>query len=311
MDKSEPSRRLDVLCVADLCVDVILRGGDVRPRFGQVEQLIDDYTIELGGSATIFAAQFAKLGGSAGIIGTLGQDLFGRFAQERLANLGLDTRYVTIDPKVRTGAGFALAEPTDRAILTCLGGIDATGPETLTGELIGNCRHWHIASYFLLNRLRPSWVQWLSRLRAAGVTSSLDPNWCPDDNWKSVRELIPLVDVFLANENEVRAITECDDWAKAGMTLSTGGPIVAIKRGANGATAFYRGQRWDSPVPVPVSPDRIVDTIGAGDCFDAGFIRAWKLGKPVDQCLELAIRCGQASLGAAGGFTGQLCEEIG
>jgi len=311
MREESPHRRpprLDVLCAADLCVDVILQ-GNVRPRFGQVEQLVDHYTIELGGSATIFAGQFSKLGGTAGIIGVVGQDLFGQFVQRQLADLPLDATRVKMDPNFTTGAGFTLAESNDRAILTYPGTIDGIGPADLTDDLPAACRHWHIASYFLLNRLRPHWANWLSRLKNAGVTTSLDPNWSTDGNWSLVRELLPLIDIFFANENEAAAIAGCPDPIAAGRLLARSGPLVIIKRGARGVTAFQGEQSFDAPA-ADMASLRIIDTIGAGDCFDAGFVRAWQLGRPVRQCLDLASRCARASLSAAGGFRGQLCERI-
>ena len=86
--ESSGRRPLDVCCVGDLCVDLILR-GDVVPRFHQEEQLVQDYALELGGSATIFASQFVKLGGRAGLVGAVGEDAFGATVRDRLEELGI------------------------------------------------------------------------------------------------------------------------------------------------------------------------------------------------------------------------------
>lgn len=301
---------LDVLCAADLCVDLILT-GDVRPRFGQVEQLVDDYCLELGGSANIFASQFVRLGGRAGVIGSVGTDPFGTFVLERLDALGVDASRVRRRPGLKTGIGVALTEPDDRAILTVPGSIDAMGPAELTGELAGACRHWHIASYFLLDRLRASWPGWLAKLRAAGVTTSLDTNWDPDGRWEGARELLPLVDVFLPNEAEALAISGQRDLFAAGRALAARGPLVAIKRGSTGAACFQGERHWEIPPPEPaVHAPAIADSIGAGDCFDAGFLRAWQLGRPIDACLALGVRCGRESLAAMGGIEAQLVERV-
>ena len=87
---SEP---LDVFCVADTCVDLLL-AGNVRPQFRQIEQLIGNYSLELGGSADIFASQFAKLGGRAGVLGRVGGDLFGDFVVAKLQAAGVYTAYL-------------------------------------------------------------------------------------------------------------------------------------------------------------------------------------------------------------------------
>jgi sugar/nucleoside kinase (ribokinase family) len=300
---------LDLMCAADLCVDVILR-GNVRPQFNQVEQLIGDYEVELGGSATIFASQWARLAGTVGILGTVGRDLFGGFVHQRLKQIGLSTDRVRDIPNTKTGVGFTLTEPEDRAILTFNGTIDGVGPEDLTDALASACRHWHVASYFLLDRLRPHWAIWLKKLKNAGVTTSLDPNWSPDGRWDAIWELLPLLDIFLCNENEAKAITGQRHVAAAGEKLAASGPIVVIKKGERGATAFRGMQQWETPISDDISTSPPVDTIGAGDCFDAGFIRAWQVGRPINRCLELASRCGRASLRAPGGFAGQVAEVV-
>ena len=294
---------LDVLSVADMCVDLILT-GNVRPQFGQVEKLLEDYQIELGGAANIFASQFARLGGRAGVIGSVGTDALGTFVGERLRETGVDTSRVRTRSELKTGLGVALAEPDDRAILTYLGTIDSVEPSDLTDALLTECAHWHIASYFLLGKLRGYWASWLRRCKDAGVTTSLDTNWDPDDEWLGVRELLPMVDVFLPNEAEALAISGTADVSEAGRQLSLLGPLVVIKRGRAGAAAFQNGQQ----VATAASPEapRVVDSIGAGDSSDAGFVRAWKLGRSLEDCLSLGCRCGSTSLAAPGGIEGQL-----
>ncbi len=298
----------DCLCVSDMCVDLVLR-GNVRPRFGQVEQLVDGYDLELGGSANIFAAQFAALGGQAGVIGYAGRDALGEFALRRLAALRVDAARVRLHPALPTGLGVALIEGDDRAILTALGTIDAVTPEDLTEVVLSSCRHWHIASYFLLKQLRPYWGRWLERCRRAGVTTSLDTNWDPDGEWAGILDLLPQVDVFLPNEAEAMAITGAPDARAAGQQLAENCRLVAIKRGERGALAFAGDRVW-SLTPDPDRPVPIVDTIGAGDCFDAGFVRAWQLGKPVEDCLAWGARCAEASLAAPGGMRAQIQETL-
>jgi ribokinase len=299
---------LGVLCVADMCVDLVLT-GNVRPLFNQVEQLIDKYAFELGGSANLFASQFAKLGGRAGVIGWVGLDFLGQFVLEMLQDVGVDVSRVRPHQYLKTGLGVALAEPNDRAILTYPGTIDAVHPDELTHDLLFACRHWHISSFFLLKKLRGHWVSWLERCKGEKLTTSLDTNWDPENRWEGVTEMLPWVDVFLPNEAEALAIAGESDFRKAGTKLASRGPLVVIKRGKEGAVAFKEDQSWQTRLAdrTPESIN-IVDTIGAGDNFDAGFIRAWLLGRKIDECLSLACRCAIASLGSEGGFQGQLHE---
>ncbi|HZP80739.1 MAG TPA: carbohydrate kinase family protein [Chthonomonadaceae bacterium] len=302
---------MDILCVADLCMDLIV-SGNVVPQFHQIEQMVDDYAVELGGSATIFASQFAKLGGKVGLLGAVGEDVFGKSLYEGLEAVGVDMRRVTRPPGMKTGLGLALVKPDgDRATLTYSGTIDATPPEALTDDLLTACRHWHHASLFLLNRLRGHWKPWLQRCKAAGLTVSMDTNWDPENRWEGVHDLLPLVDVFLPNEAEALAISGAADVEEAGKRLAEFGPLVVVKRGGDGATAFHKGQRWHIAATEGANgPINVVDAVGAGDNFDAGFVRAWLLGKDVPACLLLGTRCACASLGVSGGVRGQLQERI-
>jgi ribokinase len=301
----------DVGCVADLCVDLIL-SGEVTPRFQQVEQLIEGYAVEPGGSGTIFASQFAKLGGQVELLGAVGADAFGTFLADWLETVGIGTQRIRRDPSEQTGLGVHLVKPDgDRAMLTYTGTIDGVAPADLTPALLPACRHWHLASYFLLNRLRHHWPGWLAQCRAAGITTSLDTNWDPEERWEEVRELLPLIDLFLPNEAEAQAIAGIADVDAAGEKLSGLVPLVVIKRGREGATAYRAGQRWRRAGAAETDPPiSVADTVGAGDNFDAGFLRAWLLGWDMDSCLDLATRCAQSSLKAAGGIQGQLRENV-
>lgn len=304
---------LDVCCVADLCVDLMVT-GDVIPRFHQIEQLVDGYSLEPGGSATIFACQFAKLGGRAGLIGAVGNDAFGTFLYAQLERAGVDVGRVQRRADLQTGLGLHLVKPDgDRATLTYLGTIDAPQPSDLTEDLLSSCRHWHIASPFLLTRLRDRWERWLEQCRLAGLTTSLDTNWDPAEHWEGIQELLPLIDVFLPNEAEARALAGEADVYRAGERLAEQGPLVIIKRGHEGSTAFQMTEDGLRTIEAFQPPSSVVvaDAVGAGDNFDAGFLRAWLLGHDVEACLRLATHCAVSSLRAPGGVRGQLRWQDG
>jgi sugar/nucleoside kinase (ribokinase family) len=294
-------KQFDVLTASDMCVDLALC-GNVRPKFSQVEQLIDDYHLDLGGSANIFAAQIAKLGGRSGVIGHVGADAFGQFALKRIADNGINTDYVTTRQELRTGLGTHLVATDDRAILTYAGTIDSLSPDDFDTAMLDSTRHWHIASFFLLTQLSKFWPQWIAAARERGVTVSLDTNWDPARQWQGVTELLPIIDVFLPNEAEACAIAKTDDPVAAGQWLSEKGPLTVVKMGEAGAKAFDNGRAIHSPVRGNV---KVTDTIGAGDSFDGGFIHAWLQNHDIESCLELATDCGMANVQGRGGFESQ------
>jgi sugar/nucleoside kinase (ribokinase family) len=296
-----------------MCVDLLISGGDIVPRFGQAEQLVGDYTLEMGGSCCIFACQAARLGLRAAVLGRVGDDAFGRLIVARLEGCGVDVRHVSVDPALKTGLGIALCVEDDRAILTYMGSISALRPADITDALLAGARHLHYGSYYLHTGLRPQAVAILRRARALGLTTSLDTNWDPAERWDGVLgEVLPQVDVFLPNEQEALRISGAATLEGAVSRLRAGGAsLIAIKRGAQGARLYAGGDVLDCAAVAPAASDHggAADSVGAGDSFDAGFLAAWLRKMPLARCLEMACACGRAVAGAAGGLAGQLAWD--
>ena len=292
----------DLITIGDMCVDLVLSGADIVPEFGQVEKLVDGYLLEMGGSCCIFACQAAKLGLRVAIMGVVGQDSLGDLMISRLREAGVDTRFVLVDPGLKTGLGIALATPDDRAILTYLGSANAVRPQDVSDDWLRLGRHFHYGSYFLQTRLRPAVPQVLGRAQHLGLTTSLDTNWDPEDVWRGLMpDVLRHVDVFFPNLQEALRISGQPDLESAVAALSGHVPLLVVKRGADGATAVRDGEAFS----CPVARASVVDDIGAGDSFDAGFLAAWMGGLSIDQALRIGCACGRAVVGAAGGIAGQ------
>jgi len=300
-------RSYDVITIGDMCVDLIMDLGDATPQFGQVEQWVSDYFMEMGGSACIFACQSAKLGLKTGLFGRVGPDPAGALMLKRLNESGVDTRLVIEDSALKTGLGVSLCKPDgDRSILTYGGSLNAVYAGDITDNFLRLGRHLHYCSYYLQTNLQPAVPAMLRRAWELGLTVSLDTNWDPAETWDGgLRESIGQVDLFFPNENEALAITRQDRLVDALKVLhSWGRPdlVVVVKRGANGALV----STTDGQVFVPVQPvESLVDTIGAGDSFDAGFLGGWLRGQPLAECAALGNACGRASTQARGGIQGQ------
>jgi sugar/nucleoside kinase (ribokinase family) len=84
-------KTFDLITFGDMCVDLVITGADVVPHFGQVEKLVNDYTLEMGGSCCLFACQAARLGLRTAILGRVGADDFGRLILRRLDESGVNT----------------------------------------------------------------------------------------------------------------------------------------------------------------------------------------------------------------------------
>ncbi len=302
--------KYDVAVVADLCLDLLMT-GKVKPIYGQEEQIVDDYAIEVGGSAAIFASQFRKLGGKVGFIATVGDDPFGSILLDKLSKLDISTENVNVKPDVKTSVGLGLSYFEDRAMLTYPGSMASlSAQEVINSEVLKNTCHLHIAGYFLLDQLFDLWPEVLVDLQSKGITTSLDTNWSPNNNWEKVKDLLPYINVFLPNEEEAKNISGRTDIVEAGKWLSEFSEIVVIKRGGEGATIFNGKNNFHLEIPSELTENlKIADTTGAGDNFDAGFLREWLKGKSLRECSVTAIKCGTLSLSEMGGIKAQLQEK--
>jgi sugar/nucleoside kinase (ribokinase family) len=296
-------KRYDIITFGDPCIDLIISGGDIIPRFGQVEQLVDDYSLEMGGSTCIFACQAARLGLRTGILGRVGEDEFGRFILKRLQESGVDTQFVVTDARLKTGLGVALCKEHDRAILTYLGSLNALRPSDLSEAFLTSARHLHHGSFFLLNHLKPQIPAIFRLAKEKGLTTSLDTNWDPEESWnRTLQETLAYTDVFLPNIQELFYITNTDN-LHAGIDVihSRGVQVVAVKLGERGACVSDGNQLFFCKV-TPVTGG---DSIGAGDSFDAGFLVGKLRGLPLHECLRFGCGCGRSVAGQVGGLAGQ------
>lgn len=291
----------DLIVLGDCNPDLIL-SGDVVPAFGQVEKIVEGGRLTLGGSGSIMAAGASRLGLRTGLVAAIGDDALGRFQAEALDRCGVDTSGLIRKPERPTGISVILAVGEDRAILTAIGAIDSLSCDLIDHGIVAAASHVHVSSYFLLPRLRPGLNDLLSEARAAGTTTSLDTNWDPSGSWDdAITEVLTHFDVFLPNLNEAMHLTGAADGAAAADALARSVGTVAVKLGGDGALAISGDERAEAPAPEAT----VVDTIGAGDSFDAGFLTGWISGWPLERSLRLACACGSLSTEASGGTEAQ------
>lgn len=294
------SRPYDILVIGELNVDIVIRGGDVVPRFGQAEQIVDDLSVNAGSSGAIFAVAAAKLGMHVLYGSIVGDDPFGHFMIAALEEAGVATAAIRVNPQVKTGASVMLSKGNDRAMLTYLGSIAAMNARDVDPDWFQQARHLHVVSPFLMSGLRPYMPTMMDLAHQAGMTVSLDTNWDPEEQWL-LEGFFEHLDLFLPNEQELRAISGEASFEKAIAAQKARVETLVVKRGGQGAIALQGEERIERPA------DRIdvADTTGAGDTFDAGFLSGWLRGMPVEQCLRLGIICGGMTATQIGGFNGQ------
>lgn len=294
------TKKLDVYAVGELNVDLIMAGLSQAPVVGR-EILCQNTATLLGSSTAICACVMSSLGLKTGFVGHLGCDAWGDVADQTLRRHGIDTTYVLRRPEARTGLTVCMSVGNDRAMVTYMGDtIDCLTIQDLPASIPFESRHIHIGSFFLNEKLTVGLPAYLKTLKEAGLTISLDAGWQETQQWDNgLADVLPFVDVFFPNHEEVCGIAGTSDVQAAAEKVHAmmRGGVLVVKCGPKGA--LVRGsaevlsrEPYDAPV---------VDTTGAGDSFNAGFLYAWLDGKSLSDCLDYGNASGSVSVGRMGG----------
>ena len=290
-----------ILVVGEINVDFVFKGCHDLPMPGR-EVLADDFLMTPGSSSMICAMGLARLGNQVAFHGRLGTDASGAFCLQALREAGIDVASLHPDASLRTGVTASLSTPQDRALVTFAGAMAELRADDVQDAWLEGASHLHISSYYLQKGLRAGCRQLFARAKAAGLTTSLDPGFDPARQWgMDLLETLGEVDLFLPNEEELLAITGCSDLHAALAYVQSGPTHTVVKRGRRGCTSLHEGE-W---LEVPAYPVDAVDTTGAGDSFDAGFLHAWLRELPWAECMRWGSACGSLSTRGVGGTTRQ------
>jgi len=294
---------LKILIAGELNVDLVLQNYHAFPALGR-EVLVDDVSLTLGSASAICAAGLARLGDDVIFAGKLGCDSWGDLCLASLTQLGVDCSLVMREEKIKTGITVSITAQ-DRALVTFLGSIAELRACEIGDLDLKKCCHLHVSSFFLQKALRPDLKSLFTRAHSLGLTTSLDPGFDPEEQWSDdLFDVLTAVDVFFPNEVELAAISGRNPGA-----LRNGATLTIAKLGSQGCRAL--SQDLDFRVPsFPVVP---LDTTGAGDSFNAGFLHAWvgrqRGEQELRQAMQFASACGALSTLALGGTAGQPTER--
>ena len=289
--------RFDISVLGELNCDLILYGLPLVLE-PEREHLATDFAMTLGSSSAIFAHNISLLGSRVGFTSCVGSDPLGTFCVERLSESGVDVAGVKCLANKTTGVTVILPVAKQRQILSYLGTTIDLQSAHLDMDYLRSAAHFHLSSFFLLRGLRPSLPGIFLQMKQSGLTTSLDTNDDPENLWAAdVKDVLKSVDVFLPNEQEACKLVGVRDVESALESLSRLVSVVVIKCGAQGAVAKHGSKRFSVPA-LPVEP---VDTVGAGDSFDAGFLHQFLRGADLETCLANGNLAGALSTTRAGG----------
>lgn len=290
---------VEVLVAGDLFLDLVMTGFESWPNPGE-ESFAKEFHKEVGGGAAITACCLSKLGVRTLVSGVVGKS-DGQWMLDELSKRGVDASRIRMVEDEPTAFTVSVSTSNDRALFT-YGGANGKFPAILDSiadlaQRTG-ARHVHLG-----HPVNPARAKSLFQaIHDAGCSVSLDVGWHP--GWLSDPEVIGalrMVDVFFPNLREASEITKETKPRRALEVLGRMGlRCVALKMGGEGAALLCNEQVMFQ------EPGRVVavDTTGAGDCFDAGFLYAWLREMSPRQCLKAGAACGEASVKVMGGVAG-------
>ena len=282
------------------------------PRETGPLRYVADFRLKLGGTESNFAIALARLGISAGWFSRLGDDELGRFIAHNIRGEGVDVSRIVVDPDASTGLYVKeISAVGDTTVYYYRRGSAASRltPEDLDDAYIRDARWLHLTG--ITPALSENCHQAIHRAidiaREAGLEISFDPNmrlklWTVERAREVMWPILRRCTVLLGGMEELSLLVPARDAdAAADWALEQGVAIAAIKRGAEGAlVATSSERRTVAPYVIP----RVVDTVGAGDGFDAGFVAGRLLGRDPWQAAELGNVVGAHALMVEGDYEG-------
>ena len=276
-----------ILCAGRLYCDLVFTGVPNLPRLGE-ETFAQGLTSHAGGGAFITAATIRALGCKASVFATLPEAPFDQVVRRDMVATGITSELcATATPGQGPQVTAATVLNGDRSFLTHNAGTALPA----TALPVGAWQHLHIGEL----RTLVDYPGLVDQARTAGMTLSVDCGWDESllHQGTTVSDLLAGVDVFLPNEMEYEALT-------ASGCRESSATLVVVKRGDKGASALQAGT-W---VHHPGTTAEVVDTTGAGDAFNGGFLVSWLAGEPLNTCLAVGNCCGAASVRSVGGTSG-------
>lgn len=293
----------DLLCIASSCVDLIFGGMKKLPEPG-TEEFAEAFVIKGGGGANTPVAA-SRLGIKTSFITQLGEDPLGDIMYSFFKKSGmiLDGIIRSADKKTSVTAvmslkherGFASYDKNDLADINL----------NFLEENIKNSRHVH--SHVAYCKKLPI----IELAKRHGCTISLDTSWSEEQRVSDYVEILKNIDIFFPNEEEACTLTQTTDYMEAAKILSSYVKVLVIKLGSRGALVTCGDQSIEVSAITGVRP---LDTTGAGDLFNAGFIYGFLKGYNLEKCCKMANASGALAVTFLGGmddlYTKCMVEKI-
>ncbi len=304
---------LDVVTVGPLNVDLLI-SGSAPTDLDQLMQWVgpSQVTLTAAGANGYATLAFAKLGLRTGVVSVLSDDALSDLVLREIVQAGVDVSHITRQPQTQSGIGvYLLFFGDNKRPLTYRFPTHFPWPNPLEQadlDYLLSGRHIHCAGYLHYSEM---WNDDLAKLyrtaQARGLTTSFDPQAMLqpyEGAWiEPVREILKYTDLLLVDAHEASHLTLSDDLITAALILQQAGPrVVVVKNGPHGTFVCAKERSFLQPAFM-VPEEEIVDSVGAGDTFDAAFVTAFLRGSPIERCAKFGSAAAASSLRGAGAIS--------
>ncbi len=293
-----------IVCAGNLTADVVARPVVHYPERGVCAH-VQQMELHVGGCASNTGLAIAKLGLPIAVIGRVGTDVFGDFVVQTLQAHGVDTRGIRRSTTAGTSTTMVMVHPDgERSFIHYMGTNAEFNPDDIDWEVVSGAKVFHLAGIFLTPRMDglPA-MEVLKRAKSMGLTTTLDVTWDSTGRWMSLlRPCLPYADYFLPNFGEASSLAEgkTDPDTIADVFLDAGVGTAVIKMAGEGCYVKNR----ETAFHLPAYSVEVVDMLGAGDCFCAGFTVGLALGWDLHTTARLANAVGALCVTQLGATTG-------
>lgn len=289
-------KKISYLIVGDINVDLIFTGVQAPPAMGR-EIFVPSMDFCLGGSAANTASALGKLETQSFLWASIAQDEFGAILLRLLHEYGVQIKYIERIVNKKTGVSIALTNHQDRAFVSYRGTNEDLDFSKLQDKDIAEHSYLHVSG-FNWEKNFEGYLKLFQQAKRLGVRTSLDLGWTDFDCYRTcLWELLHYVDYFFPNELEAFALTQSPDLSTALKCLSEKTEVPVITLGSKGAITLWQGKEYFQPSFQVES----IDSVGAGDAFDAGFLWAIGQGMFPPEALRIANACGALTTTEVGG----------
>lgn len=305
-------KAVDVLCAGIVVADHICSPITHVPKAGELV-LTQGMSLTSGGCAANTAVDLTRMGVSSRVVGRIGDDIFGNIVSKLLEHDGVDTSQLLHTPGSDTSQTLIInVKNEDRRFVHSFGANAQFRTDDITLESISHSKILYVGGYLLMPAFDQSGlVRLFHHARQLGVTTVLDvgiPG--PGEYLSRLQEVLPLVDLFLPNNDEASIILGIEDPKQQALRFhELGASTVVITRGEAGSVLVNSRHRLEASI---FRMD-YVDGSGSGDAFDAGYIIGLLRGLNEEHCLTIASALGASCVRAigttAGVFTRAECDS--